>query len=248
MKNTSKNSKFYHDDRLVSFHSAAVIVPVINALVKPASVIDLGCGSGSFLNQFKQHGVKTVLGLDGEWANLSLVKQYLSEDEFAIVDLENFSVNGRRFDLAINLEVAEHLSEASADKHVENLTQLSNVILFSAAIPFQGGQNHINEQWPSYWAEKFRKHDYLFMDILRPIFWGNHQVEYWYQQNIFLVVKKGYSPDLAVLDQYKDPYRIMDCVHPAIYNQKITTIQRIKNLDIKTAWYYLIRKFKQSFI
>lgn len=241
MKN---ETKFHHDDRLASLKSAEIIVPVINELIKPKSVVDLGCGSGSFLYAFKQNGVKQVLGLDGKWANLSLIKKYLNEEEFAYVDLEQFSVEGRRFDLAINLEVAEHLSAASADQHVENLTKLSDIILFSAAIPFQGGQNHINEQWPSYWADKFRKHDYLFLDLLRPIFWGNELVEYWYQQNIFLVVKKGYCLDAGILNKFRNSNVVMDCVHPAVYNQKVDTIQRIKKLDFKTMVRYILKRLK----
>lgn len=241
----ANEAKFYHDDREDSLSSAREIVPVINTLLQPKSVVDLGCGSGSFLSLFKQMGVAEVLGLDGSWANKELVYQYLSPHEFREVDLEQFSVDNRRFDLAINLEVAEHLAPSSADRHVQNLTQLSDVILFSAAIPFQGGQNHINEQWPSYWAQKFAQHDYVFMDVLRPIFWGNEKVKYWYRQNIFLIVKKGVHIDYNVLNDYRNPSVIMDCVHPVIYEQKIATIQRIKNLDIKTAWRYFLQKLRK---
>ena len=55
----------------------------------------------------------------------------------------------RRFDLALSLEVAEHLPPECGSEFVQTLTDLSSVILFSAAIPFQGGTDHLNEQWPS---------------------------------------------------------------------------------------------------
>jgi SAM-dependent methyltransferase len=216
-------SKFYHDERVESNRSAEVIVPIVYQLLQPSSVVDLGCGSGSFLYQFKRKGVPKVLGLDGPWANRSVIQQYL----------------------AINLEVAEHLSASSADRHVQNLVHLSDVILFSAAIPGQGGQNHLNEQWPGYWAEKFRAHDYYFHDILRPLIWGNPQVAYWYQQNVFLAVKKGIEPDLSLIDSFKNAMQIMDCVHPAVYQHKLDSLHRIKNLDIKTALNFLMRKLRK---
>lgn len=240
-----QQQKFYHDNREDSLSSARAIVPVVYSLLQPKSVVDLGCGSGSFLSLFKQMGVTEVLGLDGSWANKELIYQYLSPSEFQEVDLEDFSVNNRRFDLAINLEVAEHLAPASASRHVENLTKLSDVILFSAAIPSQGGQNHVNEQWPSYWAKKFADHGYVFADVLRPIFWQDERVKYWYRQNLFLVVKKGVQIDYNLLEQFRDPSVIMDCVHPVIYGQKLASIERIKNLDIKAAWRYFVRKLSK---
>jgi SAM-dependent methyltransferase len=238
-------SKFYHDERVESNRSAEVIVPIVYQLLQPSSVVDLGCGSGSFLYQFKRKGVPKVLGLDGPWANRSVIQQYLSDEEFQAVDLEDHLPVKERFDLAINLEVAEHLSASSADRHVQNLVHLSDVILFSAAIPGQGGQNHLNEQWPGYWAEKFRAHDYYFHDILRPLIWGNPQVAYWYQQNVFLAVKKGIEPDLSLIDSFKNAMQIMDCVHPAVYQHKLDSLHRIKNLDIKTALNFLMRKLRK---
>jgi hypothetical protein len=97
----------------------------------------------------------------------------------------------RTFDLAISLEVAEHLPEEAADAFVESLTRLASVVLFSAAAPYQGGEHHVNERWPVYWAERFATHGYLSVDCIRRRIWANPAVEWWYAQNAFLYVERG---------------------------------------------------------
>src|SRR5690606_34222821 len=97
----------------------------------------------------------------------------------------------KKYDMAISLEVAEHLPESAADTFVESLTSHASIILFSAAIPQQGGQYHVNEQWPNYWNEKFKKRGFQAFDILRSEFWNNEHVPWWYRQNMVFFVKQG---------------------------------------------------------
>ena len=99
----------------------------------------------------------------------------------------------RKFDLAICLEVAEHLPESSAEGLIQSIVKHADVIMFSAALPGQGGQNHINEQWPHYWQALFEKYDYEMIDFFRSKIWNNQKIERWYRQNMFLVVRKGHS-------------------------------------------------------
>lgn len=139
---------------------------------------------------FKKEGIQDVLGIDGLWADKKLIKKYLNEGEYLEKNLEEKISLSRKFDLVISLEVAEHLAETAADIFVENLTSLGEVILFSAALPLQGGQNHINEQYLDYWEEKFNKHGYHLKDIIRPIFWDNPRVFWWYRQNMVLFTRK----------------------------------------------------------
>jgi hypothetical protein len=87
------------------------------------------------------------------------------------------------------LEVAEHLPADSAPTLIDSLVSLGPVILFSAAIPFQGGTHHVNEQWPEYWARHFSPRD--IMRTVRRRF-GVHDVEWYYAQNILLYVERGY--------------------------------------------------------
>ena len=100
------------------------------------------------------------------------------------------------FDLAISMEVAEHLPERCAEPFVESLTRLADVVLFSAAVPFQGGIGHVNEQWGSYWVALFRNRGYTAVDIIRKRIWNDDQIPYWYRQNTLLFVKDGKLDEL----------------------------------------------------
>ena len=123
----------------------------------------------------------------------------------------------------MSLEVAEHLPESSADDFVEFLTNLSGVVLFSAAFVNQGGDNHINEQLHSYWALKFRHFGFIPFDLFRPFFWGNSSVDFCYRQNTFLYVSAS-SPLLNTLVDAGinpiDNIEFMNCVHPYLYSQR----------------------------
>jgi len=125
-------------------------------------------------------------------------------------------------DLVVSLEVAEHLPANSADTFVETLTKLAPVILFSAAIPFQGGSNHQNERWPDYWAEKFSRHGYCIIDCLRRKLWENKSVQTCYAQNLFLFVRSDY---LHAKPQFQawcnpDPTQL-SVIHPNLYLERV---------------------------
>ncbi|MBK7870830.1 MAG: class I SAM-dependent methyltransferase [Saprospiraceae bacterium] len=161
---------YNHTNILHNLKDPNEIVPILYKVLNPQKVIDVGCGLGTFIRCFKECGAEKIIGIDGGWVDKSLLFQNISEPEFIEVDLERPFNIPEKFDLAISLEVAEHLSPNCADIFIKNLTQLSNVIVFSAAIPGQGGQNHVNEQWPDYWIKKFNTHGYIVHDVLRPIF------------------------------------------------------------------------------
>ena len=186
-------SKYIHKEAVHNLSAPQEIVPEIMKLLQPRSVVDIGCGLGTFLYCFKEAGVNSVLGVDGPWTDKSLLSKFLSTDEFIEMDLEKKINLNRRFDLVVSLEVAEHLSPESADIFVENLVSAGDVILFSAAIPFQGGQNHLNEQWLTYWEKKFNKHGYIIHDFLRPIFWNNPNIFWWYKQNMVFITTREFS-------------------------------------------------------
>ncbi len=184
--------KYIHTEHIHNLKSPNEIVPEIMKLVNPKSVIDIGCGVGTFLHVFKQHGADDVLGVDGSWVNRELLKTHLSESEFLETDLEKPFNTHKKFDLVVSLEVAEHISPDSADIFISNLVNAGQLILFSAAIPGQGGQHHINEQFLTYWEAKFKVHGYEVHDILRPVFWDNPNINWWYKQNMVMVAPKGF--------------------------------------------------------
>jgi SAM-dependent methyltransferase len=178
---------FYEEHRSGVTRSAEVIVPLVLELLPVRSVVDIGCGDGSWLGVFRKLGVEEILGIDGEYVDRNILQ--ISEDRFQAHDLTKAFEIDRVFDLAISLEVAEHLPPECAAVFVECLTRLAPIVLFSAAIPFQGGSNHINEQWPDKWADLFKEHDYVPVDFLRKRVWQNEAVFWWYAQNTLLFVR-----------------------------------------------------------
>jgi SAM-dependent methyltransferase len=179
---------YIHFEKEHNQSAASKIVPLLVKSISPKSVVDFGCGLGNWLFEFQQHGVDDIKGYE----------YFINEDKIVInsnliekKDLSSIISSDKKFDLVICLEVAEHLPEKSADNIVKSLTNHSDTILFSAALPHQGGQNHINEQYFQYWVAKFNKLGYEFNSDLREEIWDNEGVDWWYRQNIFIVKKKS---------------------------------------------------------
>lgn len=182
---------YIHDAKTHNTSAAKEILPIVFSILSPKDIIDIGCGTGTWLAAAKELGVGDVLGVDGDYVDRSLL--HINEELFFTHDLKEELFIGKRFDLVISLEVAEHLPSESADSYIQTLVNHGDTILFSAAIKNQGGQNHINEQNFSYWQEKFGDHGYKFYDLIRPQVWWNKNVDWWYAQNIFVVSKKDLS-------------------------------------------------------
>jgi SAM-dependent methyltransferase len=206
---------FNHSLRTHNPTSAGIILPSVFNITNPKSVLDVGCGNGSWLKICSDLEVKETFGVDG--IQIPDNELLIKADEFLKYDLTKELVLKRKFDMVISLEVAEHLPESAADTFVDNLVRHGDVILFSAAIPGQGGQHHINEQWPEYWHLKFKKRGFYGYDFLRTNFWNNDDIQWWYQQNILLFAKKGHP---AFKDREADDI-INALIHPKLYNKKI---------------------------
>lgn len=177
---------FYAGHADGSQKSAAVVAPLIMDLFAPASVVDVGCGIGTWLQVFAELGVTRLQGLDGDHVNAASLR--IPASQFQTHDLRQPLPDLGRFDVALSLEVAEHLPGVSAFGFVAGLTRLAPVVVFSAAIPGQGGTEHVNEQWPEYWEELFAAHDYVQLDPFRPLIWHDQRVEWWYRQNLLVYV------------------------------------------------------------
>jgi len=163
---TVYDHNFYRHQMSGSYRSARRVVPVLQELIPISSVCDVGCGVGTWLSVFREKGVSDTLGIDGGYVDRSLIR--IPGESFREADLREELRVPRRFDLAMSLEVAEHLPERRARGFVDNLTRLAPVVLFSAAIPGQGGVNHVNEQWQTWWASILNDLGFLTCDALRP--------------------------------------------------------------------------------
>lgn len=211
------DDNFYADLVNTAGPSASVIAPMVFDMVRPDKVIDIGCGDGSWLAAFKACGAGTIRGLDGEWLDLAVLR--IPQDDFRRTDLFAPIDAGDEYDLAISLEVAEHLPESRAESFVRELTKAAPVVLFSAAIPLQEGPNHINEQWPSYWARHFAANGYVPVDAIRTRVWNNQDVTWWYKQNLVLYVDEARLGDYPALKAARGLMGpdVMDMVHPDKY-------------------------------
>lgn len=218
---------YIHDEDIHNKYSSAVIFPILMELLKINSVLDIGCGIGTWLGTAKDLGIEDIYGVDGDYVDRDLLKKHLNAEKFIVHDLNHLLNLERKFDLTICLEVAEHLPKGSAKTIVHSLINHSEVILFSAAIPGQGGQYHLNEQWPDYWAELFTAHDFVFLDIIRHLIWDDPQVDYWYKQNTFLVVKSTHE----LVSKYAPSH--LSLVHPELLDRatknKDRQIKTLKN-------------------
>jgi SAM-dependent methyltransferase len=180
-------SQFFDAHRDGARRSAEVIVPLVLRFVPARSVVDVGCGQGAWLAVFAEHGTGAY-GVDGDYVDRERLE--IPPERFHAHDLTLPLHLPRAFDLAVCLEVAEHLPADAADGFVASLARLAPAVLFSAAAPYQGGEHHVNEQWPAYWARRFAAHDYLPVDCVRRRVWADPKVEWWYAQNTILYVNR----------------------------------------------------------
>jgi hypothetical protein len=175
--------EFYRNRDKQTLHAARCVLSLVQQNIEIRSAIDVGCGVGTWLSVL---GIEDVVGIDGPWIDVKYRKiaKYIPHN-FA----DGLPQVHMTFDLAICLEMAEHIAPEKANELVDFLCSLSDTILFSAAIPNQGGQGHVNEQWPDYWIEKFQNNGYLTYDFIRPAIWQDRNIPYWYRQNILLFSK-----------------------------------------------------------
>jgi len=227
--------EFYAAQFEGSLLSARKVVPKIIELIgSPARVLDVGCGTGAWLSVFLEHGVPHVAGIDGGHVDLGMLA--IPRDCFRPCDLERPLPLSEPYDLAICLEVAEHLPKSAAGQLVASLTARAPVVLFSAAIPGQGGTHHVNEQWPEYWTERFAANGFTAIDCLRHVLWQDTQVQWWYAQNMIFYVKNERLSSYASLAdaRWRSPGgRPLSLVHPRLYLQARTATPTLRKI-VKT--------------
>ena len=205
--------------------SAAVIAPYVASLVAPSSIVDLGCGTGTWLAAF---GVSDCAGYDGPWVEPRQLE--IPAERFHVHDLSQPLGLDRQFDLALSIEVGEHLPESAAPTLVESLTGLAPVVLFSAAVPGQTGAGHVNEQWPDYWANLFSERNYAACDVIRLRFWAHPDVRYFHAQNTILYVRRDRLHDLGI-----DETQVPRLIHPRLYASALERFPQPEAVHLRPA-------------
>lgn len=180
---------FFEYINLGAISSARAILEIVRDILEVESVVDFGCGQGAWLKTWQGLGVEDLVGVDGDYVERS--KLLIDFDSFRSHDLTRPLDLGRRFDLVQSLEVAEHLPRESGPDFVSTLVAHGSHILFSAAVPGQGGANHINERPLDYWRALFRNHGYVALDPIRPRVSHDRTVEPWYRYNTLLYVTES---------------------------------------------------------
>ena len=210
---------FFDSQSFNSLKSARIVLPDLFRHVSPQSVVDIGCGVGSWLSAIGDMGVAERLGVDGSY--VERVELMIPAECFLDADLAKpglpATIAARRpgkFDLAMCLEVAEHLPFERSASLVAELCELADLVLFSAAIPFQHGTGHINEQWPEFWATQFRASGFACFDLLRPELWGRSGVDWWYAQNVLVFARTGSAAHARLPDAAAVATRPLARIHP----------------------------------
>lgn len=194
----------------------------ILALYRPKSVVDVGCGIGLLLEEFVKRGIEGV-GIEGEWLEMDAFAA--PPETFHAHNLEEEMTLPRRFDLAVSIEVAEHLGKDRAEGFVQDLCKLSDVVVFSAAIPAQGGRGHRNEQWQSYWAQLFEDAGYLTYDPIRPNLRFDDEMFRWFRQNVLVFVKEGNALGHKLSDSRIAP-EMCDMILPFFHEREMRKLKR----------------------
>ncbi len=224
------DESFYENNVADSLRSARIYINHLWSFVQPRSVLDVGCGRGTWLKACRELGSKKLWGFDGHWNTQS--RMIDSAIYFVSIDLNRpFSVE-EKFDLAMSLEVGEHLHPSAASAFVKSLAEASDMVLFSAAYTMQGGTNHINEQPHTYWARLFAQHSFLPFDLFRPVFWGAEDICWWYRQNTFVYVRQNSAAFNLMDSKGVKALRhtsFMNCIHPQLYHAKATRAEFVPN-------------------
>ena len=218
------NETFHAGRNELTRYAARKILNQILDISPISSVVDVGGGIGVWLDECKkQLGANFSYGfvLDGNYIDDE--EKLVSKDEFIECDLENKLNLDDKFDLVICLEVAEHLPKERAEGFVEDLTKLGDLVLFSAAMPYQGGNGHLNEQPVSYWIELFARRGYEAYDIIRPNIYMDQNIPFWYRNNIMVYCNSNSTLcekfkiyqcppmyDIVTLDVYRNKAECLD--------------------------------------
>lgn len=179
---------FYNWQAGASLQSARAILEYLFASYRPASLVDFGAGVGTWLTAARELGVGRVLGIEGSWNRERVAGSGI---EFRHQDLNEPVSLGERFDMALSVEVAEHLLPERSEGFVRDLCAASDLVVFGAAMPHQGGNGHFNERLPSFWVGLFEAIGYACIDCIRPAFWLQPSVEPWYVQNTFVYLREN---------------------------------------------------------
>jgi len=176
----------------------------------PQRLLDVGCGRGTWLRAALDLGAVSVYGIDG--SAIHDADLLFPAERFRRHDLSQPFDLGEHFDVALCLEVVEHLNRDDGAAMIRSLVKHANLIFFSAAAPGQIGQHHVNCQWPAYWQRIFNEFGFVCDDWPRRMMWNVGAIEPWYRQNMFAAV---YAPEAAGTEE-----ALQSLIHPEMLRRQ----------------------------
>ena len=239
------------NNKYINYNCAKLILPILFKYYKPNSIIDVGCGIGSWLKAGYELGVNNINGIDCN--NIDNEHLLVSRNNIRILNLEtNNNINNERYDLAISLEVAEHLDVKYSEHFIKTLTTYSDVILFSAAIPYQKGEHHVNCQPPQFWCDIFLQYGYTCFDFRNEIKHLWYELTTPYSQNILLFAKSNMLYLFKDLEQTNRPRfyyhsKTVNSIITDLETENIFLRTQINNIINSLAWWIPIRKWRDNF-
>jgi hypothetical protein len=216
--------------------SPRAVLPILFAGRMPGSLLDVGCGIGTWLRAAREIGIEDISGVDG--VEISSTDLLVPPDVFRVVDLSRPWTLDKKFDVALCLEVAEHLDERHSQLLIETITSHADEIVFSAACPRQRGQHHVNCQWPAYWQERFNACGFSCSDAIRWRIWNEPNVDVWYRQNMFVAMRDAQGAGKEE--------RLRAVVHPEFLEHLVfagastAAMEKVKSLEdgaMPVGWY-----------
>lgn len=212
------SAEFYEAQVSGSHAAASIVLPLLFERWRPQSVVDVGCGVGTWCAAAMDLGVPDCVGIDGPHVPLADLR--IPPHFFIRHDLVERLPVRRKADLAICLEVAEHLPADRAATLVADLCAVADIVLFSGALPYQGGTRHVNEHWAEYWATLFANNGFAPFDVLRDRIWHDRRIPPWYRQNVIVFAKPDAALQKLGLESASNPSALSK-IHPEMYLRRV---------------------------
>jgi SAM-dependent methyltransferase len=224
--------------------AAQKIIRIVQPLLDPESVLDVGCGIGGWVKAWSESGLTTTHGVDGAYIKQN--ELVIPPHDFFVADLnEQFNFQ-YKYDIVQTLDVAEHLRPENSDAFISSLDcHCAKAIIFGAAPPGQGGENHINEQSFEFWRRKIEVRGYTAFDCIRPQIAGDTSIPFWYRFNVLLYVRNmlaaqlppaaGFyrlGPDTEIRDYSPLPFRLRKAALRCLSATTVTWLSKVKTKAI----------------
>ncbi len=133
---------------------------IADALVErfePKKHLDAGCAGGLLVEALRERGVESF-GID--FLSDALDQVHPDVQQYCRRASLTEPIPGGPYDLVTCIDVLEHLEEADALRAIENLTAVTDIVVFSSTPDDFDDPTHINVQPLLYWLRAFTRHGF----------------------------------------------------------------------------------------